>query len=175
MDEYHPVTEPSVGRKRRERKERSGLSDRVRRQILRMLAEFDRCVYCNCTLNLMNATRDHIKPRSHGGTLHQDNIVLACRQCNNRKGNSYWPIRFGPRAYLAPGVPKPQRGESLLWGYIVKVSAPRKECQRCGGRMRRYQRRHCGKCLRWFNDAFDARTEREREWDESLIDFGGES
>ena len=35
------------------------------------------------------ATRDHIYPKSKGGTNHNFNIVLACRDCNGSKDNQY--------------------------------------------------------------------------------------
>jgi len=39
------------------------------------------CIYCN-EWKIM--TREHLIPRSYGGTL----IVDACRKCNNERGNS---------------------------------------------------------------------------------------
>lgn len=33
------------------------------------------------------ATRDHIVPQSEGGALHPDNLVLACKRCNNIRGS----------------------------------------------------------------------------------------
>lgn len=61
---------------------------------LRALVErFDgRCWYCGCEVepsyagaaNPRSPTRDHVVPRSKGGR-DRDNIVLACRACNNRK------------------------------------------------------------------------------------------
>jgi 5-methylcytosine-specific restriction endonuclease McrA len=32
------------------------------------------------------ATLDHVQPRSQGGRLSLDNLVLACRACNNARG-----------------------------------------------------------------------------------------
>ena len=32
-------------------------------------------------------TTDHLTPRSRGGTNDPDNVVLACRQCNEDKGD----------------------------------------------------------------------------------------
>ncbi len=43
-----------------------------------------RCVYCGSTSNL---EIDHIIPKSRGGSDRIDNLVLACRKCNNEKGN----------------------------------------------------------------------------------------
>lgn len=33
------------------------------------------------------ATFDHIKPRAEGGTNRQDNIILAHKRCNSRRGS----------------------------------------------------------------------------------------
>jgi 5-methylcytosine-specific restriction endonuclease McrA len=32
------------------------------------------------------ATLDHVVPRSFGGPLSRDNLVLACSACNNERG-----------------------------------------------------------------------------------------
>jgi len=45
------------------------------------------CYYCRDSLNDHNRTKDHIWPKSKGGTLHRDNKVYACRRCNKSKGN----------------------------------------------------------------------------------------
>ena len=34
------------------------------------------------------ATRDHVIPKAFGGGNTQDNIVIACRRCNSRRGSS---------------------------------------------------------------------------------------
>ncbi len=52
-----------------------------------------RCWYCGCELTApvgagtmpTTATRDHIVPRSKGGSNRAENIVAACRGCNNAK------------------------------------------------------------------------------------------
>ncbi|MEW6614005.1 MAG: HNH endonuclease [Thermodesulfobacteriota bacterium] len=33
---------------------------------------------------------DHIVPRSYGGLTEEDNLVLSCRECNRKKGDSVW-------------------------------------------------------------------------------------
>lgn len=51
-----------------------------------LLEKFDRkCVYCGRSSDILN--RDHIVPRSKGGTNRAGNLVLSCRECNERKGN----------------------------------------------------------------------------------------
>lgn len=42
------------------------------------------CHYCGSENEL---TRDHVMPRSRGGTDDASNIVFACRSCNSAKGN----------------------------------------------------------------------------------------
>lgn len=42
-----------------------------------------RCAYCGTTEEL---TTDHVMPKSRGGTNDPDNLVLACRDCNMKKG-----------------------------------------------------------------------------------------
>lgn len=43
------------------------------------------CTYCD--LPMAAPTRDHIHPRSRGGTLGGHNKALACPRCNTDKGS----------------------------------------------------------------------------------------
>ncbi|MFL4991475.1 MAG: HNH endonuclease [Microvirga sp.] len=54
-----------------------------------------RCVYCGIPARRPGrgvkrapdlATLDHVVPKSFGGPLNRDNIVLACSACNNERG-----------------------------------------------------------------------------------------
>lgn len=45
------------------------------------------CQYCGRDLSRREATYDHVVPRSRGGLVTWTNIVVACRNCNQRKGN----------------------------------------------------------------------------------------
>lgn len=54
-----------------------------------------RCVYCRVATRRLQkglsrapdlATLDHVVPRSLGGPLSRDNLVLACQACNNQRG-----------------------------------------------------------------------------------------
>lgn len=45
------------------------------------------CAYCGKKTNVATATIDHVQPLSLGGTNRPDNLVVACRACNNRKGS----------------------------------------------------------------------------------------
>ena len=44
------------------------------------------CFYCGRALSRRRATKDHVIPRSKGGSDAQKNIVHACRECNKEKG-----------------------------------------------------------------------------------------
>lgn len=46
-----------------------------------------RCAYCGKKLSLGKMTKDHIKPLSRGGKNDLNNIVAACRSCNEKKGD----------------------------------------------------------------------------------------
>jgi 5-methylcytosine-specific restriction endonuclease McrA len=63
-----------------------------------------KCFYCGKQLFLKNikksreVTLDHLIPRSMGGTTKRDNLVVACNNCNQWKGDtSFW---FVVLAYL---------------------------------------------------------------------------
>jgi hypothetical protein len=45
------------------------------------------CLYCGDRFTPDLLTRDHIQPRSRGGSERWTNLVTACRRCNQRKGN----------------------------------------------------------------------------------------
>ena len=45
------------------------------------------CQYCGKKLTKSSSTLDHVIPRSKGGTLTWNNIVLCCVSCNQKKGN----------------------------------------------------------------------------------------
>src|SRR3990167_157951 len=44
------------------------------------------CTYCGKKLTWQTAERDHILPRTLGGTDAPENIAIACRKCNASKG-----------------------------------------------------------------------------------------
>lgn len=47
-----------------------------------------RCHYCECELSREAMTIDHVIPLAKGGPNSQDNMVIACRACNEAKGDS---------------------------------------------------------------------------------------
>lgn len=69
------------------------------------------CVYCGVTTRPMGkgvrrgpdiATLDHVLPRSRGGALTRENLVLACASCNNARGvmdaDAFRALRAGNRS-----------------------------------------------------------------------------
>jgi len=51
-----------------------------------LLRDNSTCQYCGATPGRAGLTLDHVMPRSRGGLTTWDNIVVACRACNMRKG-----------------------------------------------------------------------------------------
>jgi 5-methylcytosine-specific restriction endonuclease McrA len=45
------------------------------------------CQYCTEKIAISKATFDHVLPKSRGGITTWDNIVIACRPCNQMKSN----------------------------------------------------------------------------------------
>jgi 5-methylcytosine-specific restriction endonuclease McrA len=48
-----------------------------------------RCKYCKAPLTAANATADHVRPVSRRGRTTRENIVAACRHCNQTKGDMH--------------------------------------------------------------------------------------
>lgn len=44
------------------------------------------CLYCGTHLSESSMTMDHVKPRARRGRHHWENVVSACRGCNQKKG-----------------------------------------------------------------------------------------
>ena len=56
----------------------------------------NRCCYCDLPLtwrghqNPRRATIEHLRRRADGGGNELDNLALACRECNERRGTMNW-------------------------------------------------------------------------------------
>lgn len=48
------------------------------------------CFYCTKRLDLDTSTLDHCIPLSKGGSSKFSNLVLACHECNQSKGNKIY-------------------------------------------------------------------------------------
>lgn len=47
-----------------------------------------RCQYCGVRFTYRELTYDHVTPRALGGISSWDNLVAACKHCNNKKGHA---------------------------------------------------------------------------------------
>lgn len=65
-----------AGRKRRIKFNRSNVYQR----------DGGQCQYCGIKVKLKDFTYDHVTPRAQGGITRWENIVVACTECNQRKG-----------------------------------------------------------------------------------------
>jgi len=62
------------------------------------------CQYCYERFKPAELTLDHVIPISRGGWDGWDNVVVACRSCNNRKGDQT-PEEVGMRLLRKPRLP----------------------------------------------------------------------
>lgn len=62
------------------------------------------CMYCGKHFMQNELSRDHIKPVSHGGLDAWNNVVTACRRCNNYKSNRT-PEQAGMQLLAIPFAP----------------------------------------------------------------------
>jgi 5-methylcytosine-specific restriction endonuclease McrA len=62
------------------------------------------CMYCGIHFMTRDLTRDHIRPISQGGRDIWQNVVAACRRCNNHKGGRT-PDQAGMELLAVPFVP----------------------------------------------------------------------
>lgn len=46
-----------------------------------------RCMYCGKSFSFMQLSRDHVQPTSRGGADKWENVVTACKRCNQHKSN----------------------------------------------------------------------------------------
>lgn len=72
------------------------------------------CMYCGQTFANAALTRDHIQPLSRGGADTWENVVSACRRCNQRKDSRTLEEveRIGMRLLAVPY--RPNRAEGLI-------------------------------------------------------------
>ena len=69
------------------------------------------CLYCGNYFSFEDLSRDHVLPSSRGGEDKWENVVTACKRCNQRKGDFLLseinmdllalPFRPNPSEYLA--------------------------------------------------------------------------
>jgi len=62
------------------------------------------CLYCGQCFRVQELSRDHVKPLSMGGTDTWENVVTACKRCNNHKANRT-PEQSGMQLLAIPFTP----------------------------------------------------------------------
>ncbi|HHQ13675.1 MAG TPA: HNH endonuclease [Chromatiales bacterium] len=62
------------------------------------------CLYCGSRFMTRDLTRDHVRPLSQGGRDVWQNVVTACRRCNNHKGGRT-PEQAGMELLAVPFTP----------------------------------------------------------------------
>ena len=62
------------------------------------------CLYCGGRFDRRDLSRDHVTPLSQGGEDTWNNVVTACKRCNNRKANNT-PDQAGMQLLAVPFVP----------------------------------------------------------------------
>lgn len=63
------------------------------------------CAYCERPIPIEDASMDHVIPQSLGGPATWDNLVNACRRCNEKKANRT-PEQAGMPLRVKPFTPK---------------------------------------------------------------------
>jgi len=58
------------------------------RRVHLMERDGGRCVWCSCKITDRNYSADHIITQFEGGSWAQENLVLACKHCNQRRGHT---------------------------------------------------------------------------------------
>jgi 5-methylcytosine-specific restriction endonuclease McrA len=62
------------------------------------------CMYCGERFRASELSRDHVRPISRGGEDTWNNVVAACKRCNNHKG-SLTPEQAGMQLLAVPFTP----------------------------------------------------------------------
>jgi 5-methylcytosine-specific restriction endonuclease McrA len=62
------------------------------------------CMYCGERPAPSQLSRDHVTPLSRGGSDEWNNVVTACKRCNNHKAG-HLPEEAGPTLLAVPFVP----------------------------------------------------------------------
>lgn len=95
------------------------------------LRDDHQCQYCGCKPSSKELTIDHIIPRCQGGKTTWENVVLACIDCNSKKGGKS-PQQAGMQLTTKPKKPswgammqKKRQGEHLdhpIWARFVDAA-----------------------------------------------------
>jgi hypothetical protein len=88
------------------------------------------CVWCGRAPWRTDLTAEHIVPRTRGGRTSPENLTVACRVCNKRRGTR--PVVAFVRSLLDEGVSP--RSESLLLGLERLAASDRRDLAAYGAR-----------------------------------------
>jgi hypothetical protein len=88
------------------------------------------CVWCGRAPWRADLTAEHIVPRSRGGRSSPENLTIACRACDKRRGTK--PVVSFVRALLNEGIMP--RSESLLVGLGRLAASDRRDLAAYGTR-----------------------------------------
>lgn len=56
------------------------------------------CCWCCKQLKRDEITVEHLLPKSYNGSDALDNLFLACKSCNNSRGNRLVPPKYSPQS-----------------------------------------------------------------------------
>lgn len=62
------------------------------------------CMYCGVRHSSADLSRDHVRPLSKGGSDNWNNVVTACKRCNNHKAG-FFPEEVGMSLLAVPFTP----------------------------------------------------------------------
>ena len=63
------------------------------------------CHWCDAILEFNETTLDHVLPKAVGGTRIFDNVVIACKKCNRKRGREVnRQIRKATKSLLPLGI-----------------------------------------------------------------------
>ena len=88
------------------------------------------CVWCGRAPWRADLTAEHIVPRARGGRTSPENLTVACRACNKRRGTR--PVVAFVRSLMDEGVSP--RGDSLLAGLDRLAGSDRRDLAAYGAR-----------------------------------------
>ena len=81
----------------------------------------NKCQYCAHNFPVSELTLDHVIPKSRGGRNTWDNLVVACKKCNQKKGakipreSGMYPLRKPSKPRLSVLRAVPEKQISNLW------------------------------------------------------------
>lgn len=78
----------------------------------------ERCTWCGCTVEKGSYAIDHVHPRALGGSDVFTNLVLACKKCNETRGDDP-----GIPPALAARIAAAGRTDAEAWAEVARQTA----------------------------------------------------